>query len=491
MKKITLHDIMESLVNDDLKNAQTSLHEWFVERSRQIHSKIGKVAEGIGPGDTDDFWDIASQYTLSNIKTPEGFDVAEGEDDELWAMAWKVIGSEETIDHNSLRRELSKVLLDKGYGDASDAEASHFAIMVGDEIDYDATGPGQERVFVVGYLYGDVFGDDVEESAENITENEDDEIFDALDGVAGLIVNGEQEGVTEVDLGDNLADLYWKSVVYKSDSSLGDGSVDSEIEELKAKAGGNVFDYGYYPSDEHQVGIVYVVTTSGMDESVFTEDGGTEEWFVNLNVSTTDERTGYSLRDQLRNNSSIGREDELGISNTSLVMGWYVGSEDEANQLASIIRGLNIKNSKIDVSHAPLGESGISESEDDYNDLVAELKEAFAGLEAVSDKLQNVEGAQVGEEGKVPVNKKSTLPSHKGDKRVGGAPVAIKSKGHTGHALEKSPKVADVKTKGNVQNSKDDPKKVAAPKGALLNKMDGSVNTQSPISGKGAKGLKK
>lgn len=123
--------------------------------------------------------------------------------------------------------------------------------------------------------------------------------------------------------------------------------------------------------------------------------------------------------------------------------------------------------------------------------LIAELHEAFQGLETVSDKLQNVEGAQVGEEGKVPVNTKSTLPSKKGDKRIGGEAVEIKAEEHKGHALEKAPKVKDAPVKGNVQNSKDDPKKVGAEKGALLNKMDGSVNTQSPISGKGAKGLKK
>jgi hypothetical protein len=89
------------------------------------------------------------------------------------------------------------------------------------------------------------------------------------------------------------------------------------------------------------------------------------------------------------------------------------------------------------------------------------------------------------------VNTKSTLPSKKGDKRVGGEAVEIKSNGHKGHALEKAPKVKDAPVKHHVQNSKDDPKKVSAEKSALLNKMDGSVNTQSPISGKGAKGLKK
>ena len=129
--------------------------------------------------------------------------------------------------------------------------------------------------------------------------------------------------------------------------------------------------------------------------------------------------------------------------------------------------------------------------EESVDDLIAELAESFKGLETVSDKLQNQEGAQVGEEGKVPVNKKSTLPSKKGDKRLGGDPVEVKSNGHTGHALEKAPAVKDAPVKHHVQNSKDDPKKVTAPAGALLNKKDGSENTTSPISGKGAKGLKK
>jgi hypothetical protein len=133
-------------------------------------------------------------------------------------------------------------------------------------------------------------------------------------------------------------------------------------------------------------------------------------------------------------------------------------------------------------------EEVVEESEDD---LIADLAESFAGLETVSDKLQNQEGAQVGEQGKVPVNTKAALPSHKGKDRMGGEPVEIKGKGHTGHAMEKSPKVQDAPVKHHVQNSKDDPKKVPSNNAALLNKVDGSVNTRSPISGKGATGLKK
>jgi len=138
-------------------------------------------------------------------------------------------------------------------------------------------------------------------------------------------------------------------------------------------------------------------------------------------------------------------------------------------------------------------DEGIDQNQPTFEDLVADISESFQGLETVSDKLQNVEGAQVGEQGKVPVNTKSTLPSKKGDKRVGGEPVEIKGKGHTGHALEKAPKVKDVKVRGPVGNGAPEPKKVSpeGDKSAVLNKVDGTINTQSPISGKGQKGLKK
>lgn len=132
-------------------------------------------------------------------------------------------------------------------------------------------------------------------------------------------------------------------------------------------------------------------------------------------------------------------------------------------------------------------ENKVHESEED---LIAELAESFAGLETISDKLQNQEGAQVGEEGKVPVNTKSPLPNHKAKDRQGGEAVQIKNNQHDGFDLEDAPKVEMAPVEHHIQNSKDDPKKVTTPKGALLNKMDGSVNTQSPISGKGAKGLK-
>jgi hypothetical protein len=132
----------------------------------------------------------------------------------------------------------------------------------------------------------------------------------------------------------------------------------------------------------------------------------------------------------------------------------------------------------------------VSESIDD---IIAELREGFSGLETVSDKLQNQEGAQVGEQGKVPVNTKSPLPNHKGADRLAGAPVEVHSDEHKGYEREKAPAVKDNMTSRHVQNSKEELKDVkdGGDKSALLNKIEGSINTQSPISGKGGTGLKK
>jgi hypothetical protein len=109
------------------------------------------------------------------------------------------------------------------------------------------------------------------------------------------------------------------------------------------------------------------------------------------------------------------------------------------------------------------------------------LVEQFKGF-TVADKLANVEGAQVGEADKVPVQTKSPVPNHKASDRVAGKGVEIKADQHKGYDKEKSPAVAVPTVKAD--NLKKDPK--AAPKAgtgsALLNTPD-KGNTTSPISG--------
>lgn len=125
-------------------------------------------------------------------------------------------------------------------------------------------------------------------------------------------------------------------------------------------------------------------------------------------------------------------------------------------------------------------------AEESEDDLIADLAEAFAGLKTVAH-TQTKDGTEVGKAGKVKTNTKSTLPMKKKDKREGGEAVEIKSDDHTGFAIEKAPKVKDAPKK-DIENAKQDPKKVSVKGGkALLNKKDGfgSDSPESPISGKG------
>ena len=159
----------------------------------------------------------------------------------------------------------------------------------------------------------------------------------------------------------------------------------------------------------------------------------------------------------------------------------FQGDEMKKTTLSDIMESL--ESDDLDQAESSIHEWFLEHGRRLQSQLVnnSSLNEEFEGLETVSDALQNVEGAQVGEADKVPVFTKSALPSHKGEERIGGKPVEVTGKSHSSHEMEKSPKV--VEPKSSTQNSKSDPKPVKAQKGALLNKVDGSVNTRSPISG--------
>jgi len=395
--------------------------------------------------------------------------------------------------------------------------------------------------------------DGVPVEEQQIVENTEDDVFDVLDQVCDQIaVSGETEGSEEFDYGDDLAYLYWMQVPYELDNFTIDpkymAALDAKIEDMEA------VDSGYYPDDNHQIGIVYIaaVFSEEVDESMVGEAGGAKSSILAAKArhqapaqtapaapepteadfdaeeyvdSATVEELHSEVEQHARQTGGTGRfEFELHPGNVAVVAygpvvpgadedamedqlrpiaqippysdSVYSGKcmDDQDNELFFIV----FEPDEDNIGEAQLGESEEADDEEEAIDesedaLIAELNEAFKGLETVSDKLQNQEGAQVGEQGKVPVNTKGTLPSHKGKDRLGGDPVEIKGKGHTGHAMEKSPKVAEVKIKNTVQNGKEELKKVAdkGNKSALLNKMDGSVNTTSPISGKGATGLKK
>jgi hypothetical protein len=472
--KINLMDIMESLTSDNVEDAQAALHEWFVEQGKQVHARMtGQVQE-------------------ADWTKPEA------------------------------------------YADGSDAD-------VDADADADADLPGDEET-------PDTMDDDdiiPETPWDNALDTIDDDGFEISDMIGDEMLAGQQAGTANVDWMRTgfQANVMWVAV---DQPEIESSHIESLICAQHATADFNkACFWGMHTEVDDEENEFYAVwvafnATMKQDEAFYEKQlsyhvdnmaivarirelSGTSAGTSMESVVSEEEGTSlFDVRVSLETKTDYTRPGDYQLVNASKV--FRATSEAEASQKAiEEINSARLSKSFFDlgeieselqwhvtssklVTKGPLSATvvsvepfedthgdytNVSEVEETYEDLVAELAESFNGLETVSDRLQNVEGAQVGEEGKVPVNKKSTLPSKKGAARVGGSAVEIKSKDHKGHALEKAPKVKDAPVKHHVQNSKDDPKKVSASKSALLNKMDGSVNTQSPISGKGAKGLKK
>lgn len=327
----------------------------------------------------------------------------------------------------------------EAYVDGSDADVD-----VDADVDADADLPGDEET-------PDTMDDDdiiPETPWDNVLDTIDDDGFEISDMIGDEMLAGQQAGTANVDWMRTgfQANVMWVAVDQPEIES-------SHIESLICS--------------QHETADFNKACFWGMHTEVDDEENEFYAVWVAFNATMKQDEAFYE------------KQLSYHVDNMAIVA--------RIRELSGTSAGTSMES--VEDTHGHY--TNVSEVEETYEDLVAELAESFNGLETVSDKLQNVEGAQVGEEGKVPVNKKSTLPSKKGAARVGGSAVEIKSKDHKGHALEKAPKVKDAPVKHHVQNSKDDPKKVSASKSALLNKMDGSVNTRSPISGKGAKGLKK
>lgn len=493
MKKINLHKIMEALDTQTPEELQAELHEWFVDQAKKVAQP---VKEGLDPA------------TKAQVKQ-----IIQGLDEDTIYQAIA-----ETFDDAVSQRA-------RGYGFSS-VDWN----MIGYDLDYD--GPMAEEV-------ADFLSDQVMDAVDDDMDSQ--ELIELL--LAGREVNGNGNGNddddeeedennllgrrddVEEDRVDELSTDTMMSYAKKARKDRDRPSADDE------KVGRRVagLDMVAQKARREKAAPKYEAAPPVFDPEQ-NSDAQTSAWNVKHEGSNPIKPERYDqLLGEIKHGLKFGkdRDNQLDVDlgdGRAMDYAWRVVSQDTHDVPGDVIidgsekagnspeeyigaelidlKGLNVALCYHEYPAEWLNETVVEseEEEDDaeqtneaYDALVAELNEAFKGLETVSDKLQNVEGAQVGEQGKVPVNKKSTLPSKKGDKRVGGEPVEIKSNGHKGHALEKAPKVKDAPVKGTIQNDKDDPKKVAdkGDKSALLNKVDGSINTQSPISGKGAKGLKK
>jgi hypothetical protein len=483
--KITLMDIMESLNSDNVEDAQAALHEWFVEQGKKVHKQI---VQPVMENTEDDVYDILDQIgdmiQSGQTEGMEEFDLGE----DLAQIFWIQVPYEADVydGHDDVMAELMR--------NVDDQEVFDSGIW-----------PDEEREVSIAYVVATLSGDeDMDESQINELSRDTQMAYAKKARKYRDQPNADDEKIGRRIVGLDMvankarkekAALQYEGEVTESDDDDFDLYSLEGYPDLEVEQDGN-------PTSGPQVGFIGIVNG----------------YFINLLF--TEQYSDYSVKgvmaeieasDELPDDDSTGNvlpssqmPDEIKIPLAQAISDHveksiaaeyeYDDEDEEFDDEDEVDESADDEEFSKEFDRNSNAEERAWRNDTKANtveSLIAELQESFAGLETVSDKLQNVEGAQVGEEGKVPVNTKSTLPSKKGDKRVGGEAVEIKSKDHKGHALEKAPKVKDAPVKHHVQNSKDDPKKVTAPKSALLNKMDGSVNTQSPISGKGSKGLKK
>lgn len=538
MKKINLMDVMESLNNDDTDTAAAALHEWFVDQGKKVQAGIDGVpmAEAEGQG-----FRVTAEFVWPNsmANDTDGYEPGDApENTSNYEMASKVFqaGSEEEAkamaeaeineiggDPEFTLAELTDGMGWEAGGSGYNSDPEGISL-----VSIEPAGTNESGGGAVGISAGGAVGQ-IAESGDYIDSTIIDDIHGHVEGLA--VFNSQSSGRFEWEIHPgNTAVVAYMPLVKGADE---DSMVDELLNvakippysesvysgEAEGKNEERLF-FAVFEPDEDDIGgggeNRMEESDEASDDSHLNQVEGYDNIVPDWEISGGSAHIVYEITSQAGVTVAIDMDTNTPFHSAAAIARDAVDyafeqegspiSEQESTAYAKAIAG-HVGDL---VAYLDSQDGGEDEDEDDgdyeteydddedgvhesVDDLIAELNEAFKGLETVSDKLQNQEGAQVGEQGKVPVNTKGTLPNHKGADRLAGKAVEIKGKGHSGHAMEKAPKVADVKIKNTVQNGKEELKKVA-PKGnagALLNKMDGSVNTTSPISGKGATGLKK
>jgi len=460
-------DIMESLNSDNVEDAQAALHEWFVDQGKAVQSRLSGQA-------VDEETINESSDTLVLLRDPnDGYD-------EVWAFQSKD-DAQKFIERNRnyyegsrydmVAGDLARIITPEEMGKFSPPQhAAPAGIM--DEVgsnDYDDEDE-----------YGDEYGaeDDYDEAFDQwLNANRDKYAVETPDLSWGSNEDDEDDVEEAIDEAAGQGGFYvWNEVSNAAQTFTGPFESEEEAQANAAQVNGKVLPASELTPDEQKVLAQY-------ESYQWKDANGTIEVDLGDQEELADVCKLIGI-DGVPTGPTDDMDDEAIDAAQDAVDEWQDNGGYEATINAVQAKLPHMRLGAVD--DADRATSAVSEA-----DIIAELNEAFAGLEKVSDKLQNVEGAAVGEDGKLPVNTKDTVPHHKAKDRQGGEPVEIKSDDHKGFDLEKSPTVKDAPVKHHVQNSKDDPKKVGKEKAALLNKVDGTINTQSPISGKGAKGLKK
>lgn len=503
MSKVTLQQILESLVAEDTETASAALHEWFVEQSKKVHSNL--VSESNG----SDAISILQNLDPKVLGKALGLFAIGAVGQDFNGYGWSGIG--EWLGHEGERTEnqvpglapgqekvvneyLSDLYDDVADGitdeqEAANAFASALQSTLGGAFNasvFNSTFSVEE----VNRRYGDSDEDDVEESViedGNVDELPSEE--PVVDAEPETVEDRVEDLEAELEaLKAEFAALTGVTVDDGSDTVVTEETGGEFLARAGLSGGGQSF-YGPFASQEEALTFAkaerceYICPVSVLlpRELAFLKAdenyGKPEHGKIYADIFDDDEmqKQAWEIEGETEEGEPFDPER------------W--DDDDEYREYLS--SELDFGTYDVTAKHFPhfYTNSGfikvtVGESVEDF----ADLEESFKGLETVSDKLQNAEGAQVGSAGKVAVNTKGTLPSHKGADRVGGKPVEVKGKSHKGFDREPAPKVKTNKVADNqLTNAEAGQKDVKkeGDKAALLNKKDGfgSDSPKSPIGG--------
>jgi len=189
MKTVDLNKVLEMLVNEEHTEATGLLHEWFVERSKQIHEELMSEDNTLSQDIEDD---------QEAIQSEEFYSEAEGDDESAEDEAGEELDGEVDADlDGDIEGEIegpAEVSAEESLGDTiEDLEAvmarlkAEFAEITGADVDGEAEVEGPEMEFdaaepvdfggeeeVVADESMTFESEEADDDAEEVTESEDD-----------------------------------------------------------------------------------------------------------------------------------------------------------------------------------------------------------------------------------------------------------------------------------------------------------------------------
>jgi hypothetical protein len=501
MKTVDLSKVLEMLVNEEQSEASGLLHEWFVERSKQVHEELMSEDNTLSQDIEDDQDAIQAEEFYSEDEADDAEPGTEELDGDI-EVGDELAGDDE-MEGPELPAEASIADTIEDLEAVMARLKSEFAEITGADVASDDLGDGD---------LDDDFGDEEVDEAFDPVAN--DHVFTKREPkFAAAIMDQYNHGTEDGELPHFTLD---NGVDVEGGWILASGAIGMDEQQITARIAKNI---GANPSAKadkigkiklaNGMNAIYAAFVVGGD---LMKDGHVDEAFdasANDHVFTRREpKFAKSIMDQYNMGAEDGELPHFTLDNgVDVEGGWFlasaaIGMNDQqiattiAKQIGlnptaiadkvgrvKLANGMNAVYAAFVIGGDQMKDGHVDESEDDF----ADLEESWT-LEPVADPKLNG-GKEIGAAGaKVSLNDKSPLPEHDADARVGGNAVEIKSDHHTGYEREAAPSVnARPLLKNQVKKSTDNRTKVSkeGDKSAQLNSNAGfgSDSPKSPIGG--------